>query len=476
MPYATRLTSRRAFLKSMVLGAAGLSLSRMASAAPKARPNFVVIIGDDVGWNDVGAYGNPRIRTPHVDAMAQQGMQFNNAYLTISSCSPSRASIMTGLYPHNTGAGELHQPLAAETVTIPALLKEAGYYTACVGKFHMGHIQSHFDFVVDSRPSGSEHWLEVLGNRPKDKPFFFWLAAHDSHRGWSATEGPAAIAQPHQDSEVAVPPFLPDAPEVRRDLAQYYDEVCRLDHNTGLVLEELERQGVLRDTFVLFMSDNGRPFPRAKTTVYDSGLKTPFIVQWPDKVKAGSSSDNLVSSVDIAPTIIELAGLGRVPSFEGKSFTPILEDPVRTTRDYVYGEHNWHDYMAHERSVRSLSYLYIRNAFPQLPGTPPADAVTSPTYAEMRRRHAEGTLTPEQEGPFAVPRPEEQLFDVREDPYSFHNLAADPNYADVLATMREECEKWVKQTGDRVPENPTPDLFDRETGKRLAEGARPKGY
>jgi len=475
MPHKNAAYRRRDFLKAMALGAAGLSLSGRCRAA-EARPNFVIIIGDDVGWNDIGTYGNPLIRTPHVDAMARRGMQCNNAYLTVSSCSPSRASIMTGLYPHNTGAGELHQPLAAAAVTIPALLKDAGYYTACAGKFHMGHIQAHFDLVTDSQPSGCEQWVEVLSKRPKDKPFFLWFAAHDAHRGWSATKGENAISQPHRNDEVVVPPFLPDAPKVRRDLGQYYDEVSRLDRFTGEVLAELDRQGIVDNTFVLFMSDNGRPFPRCKTTVYDSGLKTPFIVHWPGHVKAGSASQSLVSAVDIAPTILELAGLAPVPSFQGRSFAPLLRNPEATIREYVHGEHNWHDYQAHERSVRSMQYLYISNAFPELPGTPPADAVNSATYATLRQWRDAGKLTPQQQGPFVVPRPEEQLFDVRGDPYSFENLVGKPEYEGVLADMRGEYESWVRRTHDKVPENPTPDHFDRETGKRLAKGGRPKGY
>jgi N-sulfoglucosamine sulfohydrolase len=238
----------------------------------QATPNFIIIIGDDVGWNDIGAYGNPYIRKPNVDGMANAGLKFNYAFLTTSSCSPSRASIMTGRYPHATGAGELHQPLSMEAVTIAAILKDSGYYTACAGKFHMGNIKSHFDTVTTSRPSGCETWVDTLKNRPKEKPFFLWLAAFDSHRDWSATKGKHAIATPHKNGEFVIPSYLADTTTVRRDFAEYYDEVSRLDDYTGKVIAELKRQDVLDNTVIIFMSDNGRPFPRAKTTLYDDGI------------------------------------------------------------------------------------------------------------------------------------------------------------------------------------------------------------
>ncbi len=264
-----------------------------------------------------------------------------------------------------------------------------------------------------------------------------------------------------------VPPYLPDVRETREDLDMYYDEITRMDGYIGQVLDELDRQGVVDDTFVLFLSDNGRPFPRCKTTLYDSGVKTPFIVRWPGKTTPGTTCDSLVSVIDIAPTVIELAGVGSSPTFQGKSFGPLLDDPEASIREYIYAEHNWHDYQAHERSVRSKRYLYIRNAFPELACTPPADAVGSITFQAMRALRDEDKLPPEQFGCFVTPRTTEELYDVKLDPYQLLNVAADPKYAKVLSQMRGAHEAWARRTDDRVPEHPTPDKFDRETGKRL---------
>ncbi|WP_230269187.1 sulfatase family protein [Blastopirellula sediminis] len=435
-----------------------------ASLAVAERPNFIIIIGDDVGWNDVSPYGHPHVKTPNLDRMAAAGMRFDAAFLTCSSCSPSRCSIMTGRYPHATGAAELHMPLPEEQVVFAGLLKEAGYYTGAAGKWHLGKpAEKNFDRIMGGGPSGCENWETMLRERPMDQPFFFWFASFDAHRPYK--EG--TIEKPHGHDEIVVPPFLPDQPPVRDDLGMYYDEISRLDDYVGKVLALLKEQNVLDNTFVIFMSDNGRPFPRSKTTIYDSGVKTPFIVQWPAVVKAGATTDSLVSSVDIAPTILQLAGLPMAPTFQGKSFAPILKDPKAETRDYVFSEHNWHDYQAFERSVRSKEFLYIYNALPQLSGSPPADAVNSPTFQTMLQLEAEGKLTADQRGPLVTPRPQEELYDVVKDPYQLKNLVDDPAYAKTLATMRKEYQEWASRTEDEVPQEFTPDKFDRRTGKQL---------
>lgn len=431
------------------------------------RPNFVVIIGDDIGWNDFGVYGHPAVKTPNIDALAEEGMRFDAAFLTTSSCSPSRSSIMTGRYPHNTGAAELHMPLPEEQIIFPEKLKEAGYYTAAAGKWHLGNAARRgFDRIEGTgNSSGSGHWLEVARERPMDRPFFLWLAAIDAHRGFDEE----TIEEPHRPEDVVVPPFLPDTEATRRDLALYYDEVSRFDQYTGLVLEELERQGARDNTVVIVMSDNGRPFPRCKTMLYDSGVKTPFVVSWPAKVAGGQESDSLVSSIDLAPTLLELAGVEAGPSFEGVSFAPLLESPGASTRDAVFAEHNWHDYRAFERSVRTKNFLYIRNWLPHLPGTPPADASRSPTFAEMKRLAYQFELQGPQWNPLVTPRPSEELYDVKADPFQLRNLAQEPAFSEALEAMRKRQEAWAEETGDAFPDELTPDRFHRITGKRLAE-------
>jgi len=263
--------NRRTFLKSIGLSVASSAIPgsfRSATHAAKLpntpRPNFILFISDDQAWNDVGCYGHPSIRTPNIDKLAQEGLQFEYAFLTCASCSPTRCSVITGRYPHSTGARELHQPLPANQIAFPGLLQQAGYYTAGAGKWHLGQdAKKNFDTIAEGGgPSGCGKWLDTLKNRPKDKPFFMWFASFDPHRGYEAD----AIEEPHKPEDVIVPPFLPDVPETRKDLALYYDEITRMDGFVGKILKELETQQVAENTFVLFISDNGRPFPRCKTT------------------------------------------------------------------------------------------------------------------------------------------------------------------------------------------------------------------
>jgi arylsulfatase A-like enzyme len=237
----------------------------------------------------------------------------------------------------------------------------------------------------------------------------------------------------------------------------------------------LERQGVADDTFVLFMSDNGRPFPRCKTTVYDSGVKTPFIIRWPKGgVKAGGTCGRVVSAVDLAPTVLDLAGLTPGPTFQGKSFAPLLREPNATVRGYAFSEHNWHDFEARSRAVRSERFRYVRNEYTDLPNTPPADAVRSITFQAMRKLRDDGKLTPAQMTVFAKPLPAEELYDSTVDPHEAHNLAGDPRHAETLATLRRALDDWKRETDDAAPTARTPDEFDRETGEPLPGRQRPR--
>jgi len=292
---------------------------------------------------------------------------------------------------------------------------------------------------------------------------FCWFAAHDPHRPYF----PGTLANPHTPEETEVPPYLPDVPPTRADLAMYYDAIGRLDIYVGKVVEELKREKVLDNTVIIFITDNGRPFPRCKTSVYDSGIQSPLLVRWPGQIKAGSVCDSFVSSIDLAPTILELAGLPAGETFQGKSFTRLLAAPKATIRDSVFAEHNWHDYAAYERSVRTAQFKYIHNFWTELPATPPADAVESMTFQEMRRLRDAGKLDAAQMSCFVTPRPAEELYNVATDPQELKNLAGDAKYADTLKQLRGQLDEWRKETKDFVPSPRPVDTFDRETGEQL---------
>lgn len=443
-----------------VMGCSGLNEKKLT------KPNFIVIIADDAAWNDSGAYGNQRIQTPAIDRLAREGMKFTSAFVTTSSCSPSRCSILTGMFPHNTGAPELHMPLPADRGLFPGELQKAGYYTAAAGKWHLGPPRIEFDSIYSVRdPGGEIDWVRALRNRPTGKPFFLWLASIDPHRPYE--EG--IIPDSQDPDDVIVPPYLPDIDSTRKDLALYYDEIRRLDASMAEVLDELDRQGESDYTVVLYMTDNGRPFPRCKTRMLDDGLKTPFIMRWPGRIKPGSVSHSLISSMDIAPTFCELAGATQLEQFQGVSFAEVLTDPELEVRDHIIGEHNWHDYQAHERAVRTKDFLYIRNAFPELNASPPADAVNSITYQEMIRLYRKGELAEQYQDCFIVPRPEEELYNTEKDPYEWYNLAENPEYKSELSDMRNILDTWITATQDSLQNVPTPDMFDRFTGEKLGD-------
>lgn len=455
------------------------------------RPNVILFISDDVSWNDHGCYGNASARTPVIDRLAASGLRFDQAFLTASSCSPSRSSIVTGRYPHNNGkAAELHQPISANLAWFPALLKQSGYYTVLSGKNHMtvgkvptGTTASKFNAAWHHTSRGSRkgntgghaNWVQEVRDRPRDAPFFFWFAATDAHRGWNGDrEWDAQKYGPlHRPQDVIVPPFLVDSAQTRQDLASYYNEVTRFDYFIGAVVAELKRQQVLDNTLLLIMADNGRPFPRAKTRLHDSGMKTPLVAHWPKVIPAGGVTSSLVSVIDIAPTILEAAGIQPAASMQGVSFGPLLKNPRATTRRFAFSEHNWHDYEAHGRSVRGDGYLLIRNFRPQFAWQGPADSVRSPSHQALLAREQQGKLTAAQAETLLAPRPEIELYHVPSDPHQLKNLAGGTEHAAVEQRMLSTLKRWMDQTHDSVPDDISRDSFDRRTGDRLPKA---KGY
>lgn len=447
------------------------------------RPSVIFFIADDVSWNDYGCYGNRAARTPNIDRLAADGIRFDRAYLTASSCSPSRSSIITGRYPHNNGkAAELHQPISLHLPWFPEVLKASGYYTALSGKHHMkstppGAGQSPrpeaFDHVDTGKApgdtSGSANWLRVTQDRPKDRPFFFWFASYDAHRGWDADKqwkqqdyGPM-----HRAEDVIVPPFLSDDPKTRQDLASYYNEVTRFDYRIGVVVDELRRQGVLDNTLIYVLADNGRPFPRAKTRLHDSGMKTALVAHWPRGMKWSGASDQLVSVIDLAPTVLSIAGCEVPETVQGVSMTPLFDDRSAAVRRYAFSEHNWHDYEAFGRSVRSGDHLLIFNQRPSLAWQGPADSVRSDSHQQLRALRDSGRLNEAQADVFLSPRPTVALYDVASDPNQLNNVSGTPEYAPIEKRLVSVLEQWMDETGDSVPATLSPDTFDRETGNAL---------
>lgn len=436
------------------------------------QPNIVFIIADDIGWGDIGFYGNKDVKTPNIDALGRAGMAFKNMYVATSSCSPSRSSIITGRYPHNTGAPELHDPLPKEQFMFPEKLKGAGYYTALSGKNHMGvAVKKAFDLVSPGKgPGGEEDWIDILKNRPAKKPFFLWFAAHDAHRDWQINDKGVM----YDAEKISVPPMLYNGKETRKDLAAYYHEVSRLDHYVGEVMEELKLQGVLENTYIIFISDNGSPFPRNKVRLYDSGVKSPFIIKGP-AVKV-TQNLALISAIDIAPTILEIVGLKKDAQIQGTSFCGILNGKQQTTRDFIFAEHNWHVFQGYERMVRFGNWVYIRNGYPERRAMAGESSKMFPAGKELWEKHEQGLTHKNQEDIFLKPRPVEELYNLTDDPFEFSNVAHLLSNKKMLTYLRSVLDIWIAETGDSKPKKPTPDRDDIN-GKKLpgewSKGERP---
>ncbi len=434
--------SRRQFLSTLATTALVGTLAGK-SAAQAAPPNIVFLFSDDHSVPDLGCYGNSAIRTPNLDALAAGGMRFDRGYVTSPQCSPSRASILTGRTPHAVGASRLHVNAHAHTPNVPQLLKSAGYHTGALRKVHQGHIQRDFDYYGGkNKPTTA-----FFDQRPKDKPFFLWFGSVDPHRDY----GPGALDPPHDPATVNVPDFLPDTPEVRQDLAYYYDEIGRFDKECGELIALLEQEGVRDNTLIIMAGDNGMPFPRAKATLYEPGVRVPLLANWPGVIAPGQTSQALVSLMDLAKTWLDVGGAETPESMEGQSLVPLLRGERDGVQEQVFFERNWHDNWDPMRGIVTDRYKLIQNYRPEVGYIPSLDLLRSSSFDVVKRKAKEGSL----EGPLTwyqeTTKPLVELYDLEADPGEWHNLAEEPAHAERVETMQKTLGEWMNQTNDFLP-------------------------
>jgi N-sulfoglucosamine sulfohydrolase len=334
--------------------------AQTARAADPPRRNVLLLVADDLGF-ELGCYGNDRIKTPNIDALAKNGVRFTHAFATVSSCSPSRASLYTGLYTHTSGQYGLahaeHHFRTRETVqTLPGVLKPAGYRTAILGKIHV-EPQSVYPFDEEiTKDIGGNRSVAVMAKKAQqfitdcgDKPFLLIVGYSDPHRSGAGKNFgnentyPGVTETKYDPKDIIVPHFLPDAPETRKDLALYYQSVSRLDQGVGMMLDVLKETKNADNTLVIFLSDNGIPFPGAKTTLYDEGVHLPLLIASPAQKKHGVVNNAMVSWIDIMPTILDWTSTKGPANLPGRSILPILEEEKPTGWDVVYGSHQSHE-------------------------------------------------------------------------------------------------------------------------------------
>jgi N-sulfoglucosamine sulfohydrolase len=442
-------------------------------AAWGAGKNVVLIVTDDQG-QDAGCYGNRVLKTPNLDALAADSTRFKYAYCTTASCSPSRSVILTGQYNHANGQYGLehaahHFSSFSNVKSLPVMLSAAGYRTARVGKYHVGPESVYqFDEVI----AGNPHNPVAMANRSRpviegDKPFFLYFCPGDPHRGavaeWAAErpnsfgnkrpgESYPGIEPVHyKPTDVIVPPFLPDTPACRAELAQYYESISRMDAGIGRLLEVLKKAGKFDDTLIVFVSDNGIPFPGAKTGVYEPGLRLPCVVRNPDAKKRGVVSNAFVSWVDIVPTILEFTGVKppEEAKLHGRSFLSVLENETPEGWDEIYASHTFHEVTMYYpmRVVRSGRHKLIWNIAHPLPFPFASDLFGSATWQDSLKR-GDDFMYGKRTIKTLVNRPKFELYDLEADPDEVHNLANDPQHSELLAQLQQKLRDFQKRTGD----------------------------
>lgn len=444
-----------------------ISASMVTSVSAQSdlkKPNIIVFIADDLGWEDLEPYGNKRIQTPNINNLAKKGCRFDKVFLTASSSSPSRASILTSLYPSETGAARLHLPLSADKIVASTPLRESGYFTVSVGKWHLGKkAEAQWDKVIQGikHEDMGDTWKNTIRDLPKDKPFFIWAASHDPHRSYD--ENTPKI---HDPASLTLPSYLPDLPEIRNDYANYYNEISRFDLHVGMAVSELKRLDLYENTIIVIMSDNGSPMPTAKTRTNLQGMKTPLIIVNAERIQKNTTCNALISSIDIMPTLLAWAGTQYPNKVSGKSFAKICVDNKQKFRKYAFSEHNWHNFRAYERAVYTDSLILNLNFLPHLPATPPYDVWKSPAYEVFRKAYERGELNSSYNETFYSPRAEKELWNYILDPHCFVNLIENDKYNVQVSRMEQALKKNMKHIRDFFPgeKNLTQDQYNRKTG------------
>lgn len=437
-----------------------------------ARPNILFAIADDWSRPHAGVYGDKVVKTPTFDRVAAQGMLFNQCFCVSPSCSPSRASILTGRAVHALEEGaNLWGFLPAKFKVYPEILEGSGYSVGFTRK-GWGPGQNG-DRARNAAGKNYKTFTEFLKTVPADKPFCFWFGSHDPHRPYKVGQGEAAGMNP---KDVVVPPYLPDTLAVRGDICDYYFAVQRFDTDVDSILKEIQAAGRLQNTVVIMTGDNGWPFPRCKTNLYDSGCNLPLAVSWPGVVKPGQVCNELISFLDYAPTMLEIAGEKPLPEMNGKSFLPLLQGKPYVPNEQVYFERERHanvrkgDLSYPVRAIRTRDYLYIRNLRPDLwPAGDPEKWVAVGPYGDIDGGPSKDEVIkteklPGDESRFykwsCAKRPAEELYDLKKDPDQFSNVADKAEYANAKAKLRATHDAWLKETGDPRVKGET-DAFDK---------------
>jgi len=412
------------------------------------KPNIVLFITHDQGQY-VGCYDSPQtpnsLDTPNIDKIGHKGVRFTNYFCTAPQCSPSRSSMKTSLYPHQNGLMGLVNrgwTMPEDNKTLAMYLKENGYTTHLLGLQHesLDAQTLGYDTISKRGPEFKyscgrmeKKYYEFFDEHKDDeKPFFVNIGTIEVHRPFQAWSEPV-------DSErVKIPPYLPEDERIRADLAEIYGNIELVDKTIGKILNYLEDIGLRENTLFIYTTDHGIPYPRAKCTLYDPGLKILLLIHYPNSelFSGGKVVNSMLSNLDLLPTIIDFIG-GNIPeNVEGKSFIPILKKECEEIREEIYAEKTYHEIYDPIRGIRTKQFKYIKNfqeldTLYQIPG----DILMDPAGKAMEERYQE-------------PRPMEELYNLENDPNEMNNLIDNPKYNEILFDLTTRLSDWMVKTDD----------------------------
>ena len=450
-----------AWLRKFFVSFLGLSgLFAPAGLMAGERPNILWLTCEDMSA-DLGCYGDDYARSPNIDRFAADGVRFTRCFSHAGVCAPSRSGIITGMYPCSLGSQNMRSKitLPPDVKCFPEYLRQAGYFCTNNAKT---------DYNFDTPPGvwdqngKNAHWK----SRAKDQPFFAvfnFTVSHESQiraseEVYAKNTAQLTADQRHDPAQAKLPPYYPDTPLVRRDWARYHDNITAMDYQFAERMQELEEAGLLENTIIFFYSDHGRGLPRGKRWLYDSGTHVPLIVRWPEKLrnsatksdglKPGTVRDELVAFVDLAPTVLSIAGVEIPEHLQGQAFLGAAT--AAKPREYVYGARDRMDERVDlMRSVRDKRFKYIRNYEWWKPYAQNINYMNEmPTMRELRRLSGEGKLAGPQKPFMAAAKPREELYDCDADPHEVTNLADDPAHKAMLARLRSAHEAWCDEIDD----------------------------
>lgn len=468
--------SRREFLKKAAITGGAVSLSggllpllgcQQDFSTDPDRPNIIMITADDLAWRELSCYGNQELNTPNIDRLAEEGVKFNRCFVVSSSCSPSRASLITGQYPHTngvTGLTHLHpfSQLSPFHRTLPEMLEDIQFNTCLEGKWHVAPYMPAGWFGYQERLSGlfgEDMWIQNADKtvdfikQNKNNRFYLEVNYMNNHR---KDDGEFYFDPdfPKDPEQVHVPEYytLPQWPEIKLEIAKYYSQTEKMDHMIGRILDTLDEEGLAENTLVVFVSDNGPPFPGNKMTLYDRGTAVPLLVRWPARFPAKKEVDHLINTIDIMPSILESAGISIPEDIQGKSFYKLATgESDEALRDALFMEMTYHVDYVPTRAIRTDRYKYMRNYSDNAIG------LDQNNHMDWAHRLCE---LPNQ--PWKSPRPKEELYDLLNDPHEQVNLVEVEEYQSVLLNLKERLDQHMRETNDPYLNQPFTHDYEAE--------------